>query len=87
MVCLTVRVTRLGWEVGFALETGVRTSQKNAQKTRRLPQVGCTSKIPRSGAVLGNFNLARVTGLDKIDILQFFQALHHKVLAHKPRHP
>jgi hypothetical protein len=41
---LTLQVigTRLGWEGGVALETGFRESQKQAQKTRGVPQVGCT---------------------------------------------
>jgi len=39
---LTVGVTRLGWELGLAVETGKTQSQKKAQKTRGLPQVGCT---------------------------------------------
>ena len=39
---LTARVTRLGWEGGAAIETGFRQSHEKAQKTRGLPQVGCT---------------------------------------------
>ena len=39
---LTAGVTRLGWEGGVALETESRTSHEKPQKTRCVPQVGCT---------------------------------------------
>ena len=42
VVRLTAGVSRLGWERGLAVETGKAYSQKNAQMTRRVPQVGCT---------------------------------------------
>jgi hypothetical protein len=38
----TAGVTRLGWEDGVALEKEKTQSWRNAQKTRRVPQVGCT---------------------------------------------
>ena len=37
---LTVRVTRLGWEGGVALETEVRASQENAKKRGAYPKSG-----------------------------------------------
>src|SRR5689334_17168274 len=38
---LTACVTRLGWEGGFAIETGCRRSHGNYLKTRGVPRVGC----------------------------------------------
>ena len=37
---LTARVTRLGWEGGFTLETEFRASQKHAQKRGAYPKSG-----------------------------------------------
>ena len=39
-VRLTASVTRLGWEGGFTLETGVRRSQENAEKRGAYPKSG-----------------------------------------------
>jgi len=39
---LTACVSRLGWERGLAAETEKAQSHENTQKTRRVPQVGCT---------------------------------------------
>jgi hypothetical protein len=36
----TAGVTRLGWEGGFTLETGVRESQENAKKRGAYPKSG-----------------------------------------------
>ena len=43
---LTVGVTRLGWEGGFALETGFRRSQKHAQKRGAYPKSGARIVSP-----------------------------------------
>ena len=43
---LTVGVTRLGWEGGFALETGFRASQKHAQKRGAYPKSGARCVSP-----------------------------------------
>jgi hypothetical protein len=37
---LTARVTRLGWEGGFALETGKTQSQEHAKKRAAYPKSG-----------------------------------------------
>jgi len=39
---LTACVSCGGWERGFAVEMEKAQSQKNAQKTRRVPTVSCT---------------------------------------------
>ena len=39
---LTASVTRLGRERALAVETECGASHENAQKTRCVPQVGCT---------------------------------------------
>jgi len=43
---LTACVTRLGWEGGLALETGLRSSQKKAPKTGAYPKSGARCVSP-----------------------------------------
>ena len=47
----TAGVTRLGWEGGFAIETGVRRSQENAKKRGAYPKSGARIVSLRYGFV------------------------------------
>ena len=51
--CLTARVTRLGWEGGFALETGFRASQEKLKNAVHTPS--------RVHALLAGIHVAGLT--------------------------